>query len=113
MQPFAPGDRVVAINTDLSAPICGPANAERHPFLFPDGPLRKDVIYHVVSVSASGDGNQSLKLTGIRVFWGGQELPWNSSRFRKVDTLKGHLPRKRRRKQPVAASRLLTPSIPQ
>jgi hypothetical protein len=113
MQPFAPGDRVVAINTDLSAPICGPANAERHPFLFPDGPLRKDVIYHVVSVSSSGDGNQSLKLTGIRVFWGSHEMPWNSSRFRKVDTLKGHLPRKRRRKQPVAASRLLTPSIPQ
>jgi hypothetical protein len=111
MQPFAPCDRVVAINTDLSAPIYGPANPESYPFLFPDGPLRNDVIYHVASVSASGDGNQCLHLTGIRVFWGSQEMPWNSTRFRKVDALKGHLPKKRRRKQPVAATCLLTPHL--
>jgi hypothetical protein len=49
METFAPGDRVVAINTDMSGPICGPTNPELHPFLFPDGPLRKDVIYHVAS----------------------------------------------------------------
>jgi hypothetical protein len=70
METFAPGDRVVAINTDMSAPICGPANPELHPFLFPNGPLRKDVIYHVASVSVSKDGNQGLHLTGTRVFWG-------------------------------------------
>ncbi len=105
MQPYAPGDRVVAINTDMSGPICGPKNVELHPFIFPDGPLRNDVIYHVVSASASGDGNQRLLLTGIRVFWGTQEMGWNSSRFRKVDALKGHLPKKRRRKRPVAARR--------
>ena len=111
MQPFVPGDRVVAINTNMSAPIYGPANPELHPFLFPDGPLRKDLIYHVVSVSASGDDNQRLMLTGIRVFWGTQEMGWNSSRFRKVDALKGHLPQKRQRKRPVAATCLLTPHL--
>jgi hypothetical protein len=104
MQTFAPGDRIVATNTDMSAPICGPPNAELHPFLFPDGPLRNDVIYHVVSVAACRDGSQGLSLTGMRVLWGPQVLPWNSTRFRKVDTLKGHAPKKRRRKQPVAAS---------
>ncbi len=109
METFAPGDRVVAINTDLSGPICGPANPDRHPFLFPDGPLRKDVIYHVASVSVSKDGNQYLILTGMRVFWGAEEIPWASSRFRKVDTLKGHTPKKRRRKQPLAT--LSSPSI--
>jgi hypothetical protein len=102
METFAPGDRVVAINTDMSAPICGPTNPELHPFIFPDGPLRKDVIYHVASASASKDGNQGLQLTGMRVFWGPQEIPWNSSRFRKVDQLSGHSPAKRRRKQPAA-----------
>lgn len=104
METFAPGDRVVAINTDMSGPICGPANPELHPFRFPNGPLRKDVIYHVASVSGSKDGNQCLHLTGMRVFWGSWGLPWNSSRFRKVGTLKGHTPKKRRRKQPVAAA---------
>jgi len=105
METFAPGDRVVAINTDMSGPICGPANPELHPFLFPNGPLRKDVIYHVASVSVSRDGNQGLHLTGMRVFWGPREFPWNSSRFRKVDTLKNHVPKKRRRKQPLATAR--------
>lgn len=108
METFAPGDRVVAINTDMSGPICGPANPELHPFLFPDGPLRKDVIYHVASVSVSKDGNQGLYLTGMCVFWGPREIPWNSSRFRKVDSLKDHVPKKRRRKQPVAAAPLAT-----
>lgn len=104
MAPFSPGDRVVAINTNMSAPICGPANAKLYPFLFPDGPLRNDTVYHVLSVSPSGDGNQCLKLTGIRVFWGSHEMGWNSSRFRKVDALKGHAPKKRRRKQPATAN---------
>jgi hypothetical protein len=103
METFTPGDCVVAINTDMSGPICGPANPELHPFLFPNGPLRKDVIYHVASVSVSKDGNQGLYLNGMRVFWGPQEFPWNSSRFRKVDSLKDHVPKKRRRKNPASA----------
>jgi hypothetical protein len=112
MEIFAPGDRVVAINTDMSGPICGPANPELHPFLFPDGPLRKDVIYHVASVSVSKDGNQGLHLTGMRVFWGPHEVPWNSSRFRKVDSLKDHAPKKRRKKQPVTAGRRALCAVP-
>ncbi len=103
METFAPGDRVVAINTDMSGPICGPANPELHPFRFPDGPLRKDVIYHVATTSQSKDGNQGLYITGLRVFWGSTQIPWNSTRFRKVDTLRDHAPKKRRRKQPVKA----------
>lgn len=103
METFAPGDRVVAINTDMSGPISPPPNPDLHPFLFPDGPLRRDVIYHVASASEGRDGSQFLRLTGMHVFWGPQEMPWNSSRFRKVDSLKGHLPKKSRRKTPVAA----------
>ncbi|QTN33612.1 hypothetical protein HZ994_15280 [Akkermansiaceae bacterium] len=99
MDTFAPGDRVVAINTDLSAPICGPPNPETHQFRFPDGPLRRDVIYHVKSVHSSRDGNQGLHITGLRVQWGSNgEIPWNSSRFRKVETLHTQAPKKRRLK---------------
>jgi hypothetical protein len=102
METFAPGDRVVAINTDLSAPICGAPNHELHPFRFPDGPLRRDVIYHVKSVSTSRDGNQGLQITGLRVLWGTNDvIPWNSSRFRKVEVLRTHAPKKRRRKVPA------------
>ena len=110
METFAPGDRVVAIKPDMPGPICGPAKPDLHPFRFPDGPLRKDVVYHVVSVSISRDGNQGLSLTGMRVLWGPREIPWNSSRFRKVDTLKGHIPQKRRQKQPATAPPL--PPLP-
>lgn len=71
METFAPGDRVVAINTDMSRPLCGPANPMLHPFLFPNGPLRRGVIYHVASVTGPlSDGYQGVFLTGIRVFWG-------------------------------------------
>lgn len=91
METFAPGDRVIAINPDMSGPICGPANPELHPFLFPDGPLRRDVIYHVASVTISKECDQGLHLTGTRVFWGPHEIPWNSSRFRKAQEA-GHPP---------------------
>ena len=105
METFSPGDRVVAINTDLSGPICGPSQPALHTFRFPDGPLRQDVIYHVAAVRRSRDGNQGLTLTGLRVCWGSQEMPWNSARFRKLENLADHAPKKRRRKQP--ASKLL------
>ena len=102
METFASGDRVVAINTDLSAPICAPPNPELHPFSFPDGPLRRDVIYHVKSVQSSRGGSQGLHITGLRVLWGASaEIPWNSSRFRKVETLHAQAPKKRRRKVPA------------
>jgi hypothetical protein len=84
METFAPGDRVVAINTDLSRALCGPDGPELHPFRFPDGPLRQGPVYFVTAVFSSVDGNQGLALAGLRVFWESRELPWNSSRFRKV-----------------------------
>jgi hypothetical protein len=108
METFAPGDRVVAINTNMSAPVHPPSDPDRHHFYFPDGPLRRDVIYHVEATRVTTDGHQGVFLTGMRATWGDLDIPWDSSRFRKVDSLKGHLPKKRRRKQPVAAAPLAT-----
>ena len=101
METFSPGDRVVAINIDLSGPICGPSQPALHPFRFPDGPLRQDVVYHVAAVKLSKDSWQSITLTGLRIFWGEQEIPWHGSRFRKVENLADHAPKKRRRKRPT------------
>jgi hypothetical protein len=103
METLAPGDRVVAINTDMSTPFCGPPDPSLHSFHFPNGPLRKDVISHVESVKPSPDGNQSLGITDLPVFWGPHTIYWNSSRFRKVETSRTHAPKKRRRKQPSAS----------
>lgn len=111
MQPFAPGDRVVAINTNMSVPLYPDGDFSQHPFRFPDGPLRQDVIYHIAETVMGVSGRQGILLTGIRVMWGPKEIPWDFTRFRKVDTLKGHLPKKRRRKQPVDATCLLTPHL--
>ena len=103
METFAPGDRVVAINTDMSGPIYAMPNADFHPFSFPDGNLRREVIYHIAAVRPGPDGHQAVFITGLRVLWGGLEVPFHPSRFRKVDTLSTHAPEKRRRKRPVAA----------
>jgi hypothetical protein len=84
MKKFTAGDRVVATNTDLSAPLCGPMNSNGHQFIFPDGELQEGIVYHVASVSRSRDGHQGLKLTGLRIHWAGREIPWNSSRFRMI-----------------------------
>ena len=100
METFAPGDRVVAINTDMSAPIYPPPDSERHPFQFPDGPLRRNVVYHVEAVFRLSCGRQGALLTGIRVTWGNQVVPWHSSRFRKVQSLRDHAPKKRRKNNP-------------
>ncbi|MFZ9938573.1 MAG: hypothetical protein ACO3JG_16160 [Luteolibacter sp.] len=105
MQPFAPGDRVVAINTDLSGPILAPQNTLHRPFSFPDGPLRRNQVYHIASVQPLADGTQGVFLTGMRVLHGGKNISWHHSRFRKVDSLKGHVPKKRRRKKPATATR--------
>jgi len=103
MQPFAPGDRVVAINTDMSAPILAPAVVARSSFRFPDGPLRRNQVYHIAAVEPLRDGSQGVFLTGQRVLYGNREVSWHHSRFRKVDTLRDHSPKKRRRKQPSPA----------
>jgi len=44
---MSPGDRVVAINTDLSGPILAPPDIVSRPFSFPDGPLRRNQVYHI------------------------------------------------------------------
>lgn len=84
MHPFAPGDRVVAINTDMSAPIRPDGDRSAHPFVFPDGSLRGGVVYHVETVRNHSDGSQGVFLTGIRVLWGKHNIPWDSSRFRQL-----------------------------
>jgi hypothetical protein len=89
METFAPGDRVVAINTDMSAPI------------HPDGPLDRNVVYHVIrSARFLADGHQGVFLTGMRVIWGNSIIPWDSSRFRKVRET-GHPPVAAREKHPI------------
>ena len=71
------------------------------PFSFPDGPLRRDRVYHVEAVQTLRDGSQGVFLTGMRVLHGSQSISWHHSRFRKVDSLMGHVPKKRRRMSPV------------
>ena len=100
MQKLAPNDRVVAVNTDLSWPVHPGRDYQPQLISFPDGPLRRDQVYHVHRVLNQSSGRQAVYITGTRVFLGEDEIPWDGSRFRKVDCLKGHVPVKRRKKQP-------------
>ncbi len=86
MQTISPGDRVIAINTDPSRPICAPPELLGSHFSFPDGPLREGTLYHVAAAHPCLDGNQCLLITGLRVILNSQPIPWNSSRFRKIDS---------------------------
>lgn len=97
MKAFAPGERVVAINTDIGLPLFEVDTDLLGTFDFPDGPLRRDVIYHVRGVENGQGGRQGLLISGMRVLWFKEEIPWDASRFRKVDTLNGHVPVKQRR----------------
>jgi hypothetical protein len=99
MEIFAPGDRVVAINTDVSAPIY--STILKPACILPDGPLRENTIYHVEGIKYTSDGNQGVFITGLRVLLGKDQFTWSSCRFRKVDTLTGHAANKRHRKEPV------------
>jgi hypothetical protein len=45
------------------------------------------VVYHVAAVRKIVTG-QGIFITGLRAFWLDCEIPWNDSRFRKVDSLK-------------------------
>lgn len=83
METFRPGDRVVAIHTDLSAPIYAP-RPQNLVFEFPDGPLQRRVIYHVEQVLPLNDGAVGLYIAGLRVICDSQEITWHGSRFRKV-----------------------------
>ena len=96
MEKLAPNDRVVAININLARPVHPGSNYQPQLISFPDGPLRRDQVYHVLSVQNRRDGAQAIFITGTRVFLGADEIPWDASRFRKVDCLKGHVPLKKR-----------------
>ena len=100
METFAPGDRVVAINADMSGPINGPADPTLHTFQFPDGPLCADVVYHVAAASPFKNGGQGIYLTGKQVYWGPKVIPWHSSRFRKVQKA-GHPPVAAKEERPM------------
>jgi hypothetical protein len=100
MEKLAPNDRVVAVNTNLARPVHPGSNYQPQLISFPDGPLRRDRVYHVLRVENTRDGAQAVFITGTRVLLGEEEIPWDASRFRKVDCLKGHVPMKRRKKQP-------------
>ncbi|MFU8892679.1 MAG: hypothetical protein ACNA8L_03535 [Luteolibacter sp.] len=109
MHPFAPGDRVVAINLDISVPLYPNGDCSAHPFLFPDGPLRRNVVYRVDAV-CDRKGRQGLYLCGMRIFWGGRDIAWDSSRFRKVEEV-GHPPVAVKKAKPVRAKSIQkTPS---
>lgn len=112
MDTFSPGDRVVAINTDVSFPL-RPAGLVLREIHLPDGSLRENIIYHVKAVKQTGDGLQGLFLTGLRAFYGTREIAFHYSRFRKVDFLSDHAANKRSRKEPQTGSLLpaeMTPS---
>lgn len=90
MEVFEPGDRVVAIDTDMSRMV-HPAGRGTTDFKYPDGLLRKDVIYHVAAIKWVPAG-QGLYLKGLRSFRGDREVAWGAVRFRKFDSLRGHMP---------------------
>ena len=101
MDLFSPGDRVVAMNIDISAPIHPDGDCSLHPFLFPDGTLRRWQVYHVEEVYNPSNGRQGLFLTGIRIVWGDLDIPWDSSRFRKAATIRNRATK--HAKQPLAS----------
>jgi hypothetical protein len=84
MESFYPSDRVVAVNTNHAKAICGASGPSHICYTFPDGTLCEGKVYHVASVTSSRDGHQGLMLTGLRIFWDKEQIPWNSSRFRKI-----------------------------
>jgi len=100
METFAPGDRVVAINIDLSAPFY--SRIMQPACISPDGPPRENTIYHVEGIKYTSDGNQGVFITGLRVLLGKDQLTWSRCRFRKVVSC--HTANKRRRKKPVSKS---------
>ena len=102
MEIFAPGDRVVAINIDVSVAL-RPLGISKE-IRLPDGTLRKNTVYHVERVKLTSDGLQGLFITGLPAFYGASVIAWHGSRFRKVDTLTGHAVNRRRRKEPVSKS---------
>ena len=101
MDRFSPGDRVVAINIDISAPIHPDRDCSLHPFRFLGGSLRRGQVYHVEEVQNMANGMQGLFLTGLSIAWGDLDIPWYSSRFRKAATIRNHTTKSRRSRLPL------------
>jgi len=101
--PFTSGDRDVAIDT-RQGPLLREDPRNKNLITTPDGSPRKGVVYYVEGIIHTQSGSPGVIITRLRSYWKSLELPWCASRFRKVDTLKGHVPKKRRQEQPVAAA---------
>jgi hypothetical protein len=95
--PFAPGDRVVAIDT-RQGPLLWEEPRDKNLITTPDGLPRKGVVYYVEGIMHTKCGSPGVIITGLRSYWNNLDLPWCASRFRKVDALKSHTPKKCRRK---------------
>jgi hypothetical protein len=95
METFAPGDRVVAINIDVSVAL-RPLGILKE-IRLPDGTLRKNTVYHVERVKLTSDGLQGLFITGLPAFYGASVIAWHGSRFRKVNFLSGQTANKLQR----------------
>ena len=100
---FSPGDRVVAINIDVSYPI-NPNGPLRYPITLPDGTLQKNTVYHVRGVEMLPGRNQGVYLTGLRAFYGKNEITFHYSRFRKVDLARDFVKKKKASKMPAAST---------
>lgn len=82
MKTFAAGDRVRCIDaTPLPINV---AEAELSDFRFPGGFLEEGAIYCVRRVGTNSQGRPSLRLCGLPVFCQGEEINWDSLRFRKL-----------------------------
>jgi len=101
LHPFAPGDRVVAIDTRVGPRIWNEPG-DKNLIHLPDGMLRKGVVYHVEEINFIS-GSPGVYITGLRCGWIDRKLAWCASRFRKVDALGYHAPKKRVRKVPIPA----------
>jgi len=97
MEKFTPGDRVVAINIDLSAPFY--SRIMQPACISPDGPPRENTIYHVEGIKYTSDGHQGVFITGLRVLVGNEQCTSSSCRFRKVDLARDCVMNKKKRKQ--------------
>lgn len=95
--PFAPNDRVVAVNTQ-EGPLKLLRPIDCRKFRLPDGPLRHGMVYHVRAVHTLKDGSHGVFITGLSCLWGAKDFPWSADRFRKLDQVGHPESRKSRRK---------------
>lgn len=98
--PFAPNDRVVAVNTQ-EGPLKVLRPIDCRKFRLPDGPLRQGVVYHVKGVHTLKDGSHGVFITGLSCLWGTKDFPWCANRFRKLEKVGHRVSRKSRRKVSV------------